>query len=184
MSMHDIVTYKLEKDKLTCIIAGRLDSVVSEIIEEDLFDHVQEAKCTTIFDFKEVEYVSSAFLRVSIKVARATPSMKITIINALPVIKEVYEMTKQISKEHGYLKDQIRRSATSISLNIAKGNGRFHIKDRRNMFVIARGSCFECVPSVELLLRYELITLSKYKILRDKLEIIGKMLSGFIRSSC
>ena len=91
--MHDIVTYKLEKDKLTCTFAGRLDSVVSEIIEEDVFDRVQRARRHTVFDLKNVEYVSSAFLRVSIKTARATPSMKITIINALPVIREVYEMT-------------------------------------------------------------------------------------------
>ena len=91
--MHEIVNYKTDKDKLTCIFAGRLDSVVSEIIEDDVFDHIQGAKCETVFDFKEVEYVSSAFLRVSIKAARAVPSMTITIINALPVIQEVYEMT-------------------------------------------------------------------------------------------
>ena len=91
--MHNIVTYELEDDKLICKFAGRLDSVVSNIIEEDVFDHVQTANCPTIFDFSEVEYVSSAFLRVSIKTARATPSMKITILNALPVIEEVYKMT-------------------------------------------------------------------------------------------
>ena len=91
--MHDIVTYKPEKDKITCFFSGRLDSVVSEIIEEDVFDHVQRARCLTVFDLKNVEYVSSAFLRISIKTARATPDMKITITNALPVIKEVYEMT-------------------------------------------------------------------------------------------
>jgi anti-anti-sigma factor len=91
--MHDIVTYKLEEDKLICIFAGRLDSVVSDIIEEDVFDNVQRANLPTIFDFTKVEYVSSAFLRISIKIARATPSMKVTISNALPVIIEVYEMT-------------------------------------------------------------------------------------------
>jgi anti-anti-sigma factor len=91
--MHDIVTYKQEKDKLICTFEGRLDSVVSDIIEEDVFDHVQRANCPTFFDFAKVEYVSSAFLRVSIKAARATPGMKITITNALPVVREVYEMT-------------------------------------------------------------------------------------------
>ena len=91
--MQDIVTYEFKDDKLICKFAGRLDSVVSDIIEEDVFDNVQRADCPTVFDFTNVEYVSSAFLRVSIKTARATPSMKITITNALPVIKEVYEMT-------------------------------------------------------------------------------------------
>ncbi len=91
--MHDIVTYEEKDGKLICKFAGRLDSVVSDIVEEDVFDHVQRSNCPTVFDFKEVEYVSSAFLRISIKAACATPSMKITISNALPVIKNVYEMT-------------------------------------------------------------------------------------------
>jgi len=91
--MHNIVTYKLEAEKLTCTFAGRLDSVVSDVIEEDVFDNVQRACRSTVFDFTKVEYVSSAFLRVSIKTARAVPTMKITITNALPVIREVYEMT-------------------------------------------------------------------------------------------
>jgi anti-sigma B factor antagonist len=91
--MADIVTYKKEEDELTCIFSGRLDSVISEMIEDDVFNHVQIANCPVVFDFKNVEYVSSAFLRVSIKAARAVPSMKVDIINSLPDIKEVYEMT-------------------------------------------------------------------------------------------
>jgi len=91
--MHEIVSYKLEDEKLTCILSGRLDSVVSDMIEDDIFDHIQMAGYPVVFDFKNVDYVSSAFLRVSIKAARATPNMKVTIVDALPVIREVYEMT-------------------------------------------------------------------------------------------
>ncbi len=91
--MHNIVSYIKKEDLLICQFDGRLDSVVSEIIEDDLLNHVLDASCATVFDFKNVDYVSSAFLRICVKAARITPSMKVDIINASPEIKEVYEMT-------------------------------------------------------------------------------------------
>jgi four helix bundle protein len=42
-----------------------------------------------------------------------------------------------------YLTDQLNRAALSISLNIAEGNGRWHINDRKQYFLIARGSVHE-----------------------------------------
>lgn len=61
-------------------------------------------------------------------------------------------------KGHYHLVDQLRRASLSISLNIAEDNGRWHAKDRKNFFWIARGSIFECVPLVELCRREKLMT--------------------------
>lgn len=95
--MHDIVTYGEVDGNLICKFSGKLDTVVSQVIENDVITHIQVARLPTIFDLKDVSYVSSSFLRVSISSARVTPNMKIKIINAIPDIKEIYR-TAGLSK--------------------------------------------------------------------------------------
>ena len=78
--------------------------------------------------------------------------------------------------------NQLTRAALSIPLNIAEGNGRWHKKEKRNFFWIARGSVFEIVPIVQLIHRKQLITLSMYQDLYDELRAIAKMLTKLIQS--
>ncbi len=75
-----------------------------------------------------------------------------------------------------YLVDQLNRAALSIVANIAEGNGRWHVKDRKSFFWIARGSTQECVAILEVCRRRELIALEIHEAFRDDLERIGKMI--------
>lgn len=91
--MHDVVTYSEENGILICHFAGKLDAVVSETISDDVFDRIQMAKEEVVFDFRNVDYVSSGFLRVAIRAARAVPNMKIKIVNSLPDVKDVFKIS-------------------------------------------------------------------------------------------
>lgn len=80
-----------------------------------------------------------------------------------------------------HLADQLSRAALSIPLNIAEGNGRWHKGDKRNFFWIARGSVFECVPIIEILRIKNLVSDQEHLALRDRLEVLGKMLTRLIQ---
>ena len=88
--------------------------------------------------------------------------------------------TENFQRGYGFLVDQLNRAALSISSNIAEGNGRFTKADRKNFFIIARGSVQECVPQLELARRRGLIDDTKHLELKDQLEEIARMLSGLI----
>ena len=92
----------------------------------------------------------------------------------------VCAVTEQFSRGYGFLVDQLNRAALSISANIAEGNGRFTKADRKNFFIIARGSVQECVPLLELARRRGLLDEARHAEMKSQLEEISKMLSGLI----
>lgn len=74
---------------------------------------------------------------------------------------EVYKKAKDFHKEcktvilnkglDRYVNDQLGRASFSIPLNIAEGSGKFSNADRRNYFIIARASVFECIAALDSL---------------------------------
>jgi four helix bundle protein len=105
---------------------------------------------------------------------------------------EVYQKSKNFCKEIAATlsekrfdrttNDQLRRASFSIMLNIAEGTSRFNNKDRRNFFVVARGSAFECVAIMEYLVETKEIGQDVFADHEKKLEEISKMLFGLIRN--
>ncbi len=93
---------------------------------------------------------------------------------------QICSRSESFPRGYGFLADQINRASLSISANIAEGNGRFTVPDRKNFFGIARGSVQECVPLLELALRRKLLTVEDHVTLKSQLEEIARMLSGLI----
>jgi four helix bundle protein len=103
---------------------------------------------------------------------------------AVNLAERVAIITKSFSAQgHYHLVDQLRRASRSISLNIAEGNGRWHVKDRKNFWWISRGSVFECVPLLELCKRERLINEDTWSDLKAELEVLSKMLTALIKGA-
>ncbi|MBA7690901.1 hypothetical protein ES703_99437 [subsurface metagenome] len=100
---------------------------------------------------------------------------------AIDFADRITTTTEKFPRGYYFLTDQLNRAALSIATNIAEGNGRFTKADRKNFFIIARGSVQECVPLLELAVRRKFIKPDDHKRLRNDLEEIAKMISGLIK---
>jgi four helix bundle protein len=88
--------------------------------------------------------------------------------------------TETFPRGYYFLVDQLNRAALSIATNLAEGNGRFTKPDRKNFFIIARGSVQECVPLIEVARRRGFITDADHSSLKADLEEMARMISGLI----
>lgn len=83
----------LNNDELTIELIGRLDTTTSPMLEAELKDSLNDVK-TLSFDFKGLEYISSAGLRVLLAAQKVMNRQgKMTIANANEEIKEVFDIT-------------------------------------------------------------------------------------------
>jgi four helix bundle protein len=93
-----------------------------------------------------------------------------------------YQYISQTNSLDRTTKDQLRRASFSIMLNIAEGCSRYSKPDRRNFYVIARGSVFECVAIFDFLKEENLIAETFYKDRYNKAEELSKMMYALIKS--
>ena len=90
------------------------------------------------------------------------------------------ELLKTVPKNLA-VHDQLDRAATSISLNIAEGNGKYTASDRCRFFDIARGSALECAACLDVLVAKK--RLADPIPGKEILVRIVSMLVGLIRST-
>lgn len=83
----------LDEKKLIISLLGRLDTTTAPLLEAELKTSLNDVE-ELVFDLKDLEYISSAGLRVLLaaqKVMNKQGSMKIT--NVIAEIMEVFEIT-------------------------------------------------------------------------------------------
>lgn len=85
-------------------------------------------------------------------------------------------------KMNSSIKDQLQRASTSILLNIAEWSWKYSKADKKNFYIVARWSVFECVAILRILKIEKIISQEIFVKLYNNLEEIGKMLSGLINS--
>ena len=86
------VTYRIDKDILYIAIEGRVDASNAADTEKKIFD-IKNANAGkhVVLDADNLEYISSAGLRVILKLRKEEP--KLAIINVAPEVYEVFDMT-------------------------------------------------------------------------------------------
>ena len=86
------VTYRIDKDILYIAIEGRVDASNAAEAETSIFNIKRENPGKhTVLDADKLEYVSSAGLRVILRLRKEEP--KLAIINVAPDVYEVLDMT-------------------------------------------------------------------------------------------
>ena len=86
------VTYRIDKDILYIVIEGRIDASNAALAEEKIFGIKKENPGKhTVIDAEDLAYISSAGLRVILKLRKEEP--KCAIINVAADVYEVLDMT-------------------------------------------------------------------------------------------
>lgn len=80
------------------------------------------------------------------------------------------------------IKNQLKRAALSIVLNIAEGAGKYSKRDKKNFYTISRGSLQECVAALRILKIDNKIDEQLFQELYSEFTEVNKMLSGLIKS--
>ncbi len=88
------------------------------------------------------------------------------------------EMSKGLA-----VRGQLDRASTSISLNIAEGNGKYTAPDRCMYFDTVRGSALECAACLDVLVAKKIFASKTMSIGKNILLQIVNMLVGLIKSN-
>jgi four helix bundle protein len=96
------------------------------------------------------------------------------------LVEVVYEQIKQLPKDERYaLTDQLRRSVTSVSLNIAEGSG----SDSKKSFVLSLNIALKSLyETVSILKIAEKLFNNNFDKSLHQCDLVGKLLHGLIRS--
>jgi four helix bundle protein len=102
---------------------------------------------------------------------------------AMLLVEDVYRTSKRFPRDERFgLTSQLRRAAISIPSNIGEGGRRKRTKAQLNHLDIALGSQGEVEVQMELALRLGFCNAAAYAPVQARIERVGKMLNGLIRS--
>ena len=102
---------------------------------------------------------------------------------AVQFILNVYKATEKFPHDERYgLTGQLRRAAVSIATNIAEGSGRHHKRDHQQFLRMARSSCYECVPLLEIARELAYLSEPARDALYKDCNALAMMLNRFINA--
>lgn len=98
---------------------------------------------------------------------------------ARTLVRDVYRLQHKFPKFETYaLGDQIRRSSSSVTSNIAEGSGRNSFKEKSHFIEIAYGSLMEAFSQLQIAQDLGYLTEDDIDGIRPQFISVAKMLSG------
>jgi four helix bundle protein len=96
----------------------------------------------------------------------------------------VYKISDNFPVKETYsLVDQMRRSASSVTSNIAEGFGRQTYKDKVHFYYLAQGSLVELKNQILISKDVGYLKDASYKLLVEQSDMTHKLLQGLIKKS-
>lgn len=100
------------------------------------------------------------------------------------IVIEIYKTTKLFPREEMFgLTSQIRRSAVSITSNIAEGFSRQSYKEKAQFYCMAQGSLTELQNQLLIARDIKYITKNVFQEIASLTIVAHKLISGLIKSS-
>jgi len=98
------------------------------------------------------------------------------------LVLEIYKTTKSFPKEEMFgLSNQLRRSAVSITSNIAEGFSRKSLKEKIQFYSMAKASNTELQNQLLIARDVGYLNEEKFKQLEEQSIRVNKLISGLIR---
>ena len=102
---------------------------------------------------------------------------------AIEFTNKIYRISNDFPKFEQYgLANQLKRSASSIALNIAEGYGRYYKKVKKQFYNIAYSSVKECVSILTIAFYQKYIKKFEYEELFKECYELSRMSSGLIKA--
>jgi four helix bundle protein len=93
---------------------------------------------------------------------------------AIEFVAVAVQVASQIPRGHGELRDQLRRAALSVPLNIAEAAGRSSEADAARHYAIARGSAMECAAVLDVVRALGSLQESQH---RQAIELLARVVA-------
>jgi len=120
----DIIITPEESNGKRVAISGSLDSNTSPALQKRIDAEIDESVSTTIIDFKDLDFLSSAGLRVIFKTKKIMDNSggRFLLVNLQPQIKKVFEIIKALDGMNVF-KDQEEMDdyLTAMQIKVKEG---------------------------------------------------------------
>lgn len=104
-------------------------------------------------------------------------------VESLSVIEDVYLISKKFPESEKFaLTNQLKRSSTSIALNIAEGRGSSNDVEFKRFLRISLSSLFETVANLKIAEKLGFVSINDIEKILEKLNILGAKIKALIKS--